>query len=545
VDLRTVTRFSSVPRLSAPAAILACALFLPFLNKAFLVDDPYFLLQAEQVRHEFLHPLNFNICWFVTWDCAPAYKLAPGAALMGYFLAPVIRVAALEPVVHLLQLVVLLAAVAATVSLALRWGVRPAEARVAGLLLVTFPPVLALTDTAMPDTLAMSLGVIGLERFSAWMENRKAAIGAAAALALGLAPFARLHAIGFIALGAVAAILPFCGGRRPLNWTSVLPLLAAGAMFLALSYFTREQSSIGPLPPEARLGLANIPRNARALFSYYVIAFPVAALWLISERRRSGWIALYAGAAFVVCVELAKMRMALAATWMLAALGGLYVALELWRGARARTPNLLLAGLWLLMPCAVLPYFQLPPKYLIASAPAAAILGATCFTQESSRFRRLVLTASIVIFAIASVLILRADARFADMPRSASQELIAPYVIKGEKVWFIGEWGLYWYAQQAGARVVITGTSMPQPGDLLVTGEIDGGSAVLQLFPRKTLIADRIFAWTGGRTMSFADKAGLYSNIWGPLPWSWGSGEVDRFQLWRVEEPASLSSAHE
>jgi hypothetical protein len=238
------------------------------------------------------------------------------------------------------------------------------------------------------------------------------------------------------------------------------------------------------------------------------------------------------------------MAMALAVVWTLAALGGLYVAAELWQAARARTPRLLL-GLWLLMPCVVLPYFQLPPKYLMASAPAAAILGATCFTQESPRFRGIVLTASIAIFAIASLLILRADARYADMSRNASHELVAPYVAKREKVWFTGEWGLYWYAQKAGARVIMKGASMPQPGDLIVAGEQDGGRSVLQLLPRKTLIARRIFAWTGGRTMSIDDKAGLYSNIWGPLPWSWGSGEVDRFQLWRIEEPASLHSAHE
>ena len=35
--------------------------------------------------------------------------------------------------------------------------------------------------------------------------------------------------------------------------------------------------------------------------------------------------------------------------------------------------------------------------------------------------------------------------------------------------------------------------------------------------------------------MSAPDKAGLYLNFWGPLPWSWGSGEIDRYQLWQIE----------
>ena len=71
---------------------------------------------------------KLSVCWFDSCACSPAYRLVPGAALMGYVLFPVIKFAALESVVHLMQLLTLLAALVATVSLAVRWGAGRFEA---------------------------------------------------------------------------------------------------------------------------------------------------------------------------------------------------------------------------------------------------------------------------------------------------------------------------------------------------------------------------------------------------------------------------------
>src|SRR5690242_16042326 len=88
--LRFSASYAPAFRASAPAILVACIFIAPFLHKAFLIDDPYFLMQAEQIRREFLRPLHFTICWFESAVCAPASQLAPGAALMGYFLLPAI-----------------------------------------------------------------------------------------------------------------------------------------------------------------------------------------------------------------------------------------------------------------------------------------------------------------------------------------------------------------------------------------------------------------------------------------------------------------------
>jgi hypothetical protein len=61
----------SVFRCSLPALILSAACLLPYLNKAFLIDDPLFLLQAQQIRKTPLHPLALDICWAEDTECGP------------------------------------------------------------------------------------------------------------------------------------------------------------------------------------------------------------------------------------------------------------------------------------------------------------------------------------------------------------------------------------------------------------------------------------------------------------------------------------------
>src|SRR3974377_2133143 len=75
---------------SLPALILAVLCLVPYLTKAYTADDPYFLLQSNQIRVGPLHPMAFDICWFVPERCGAPADCAPGAALGGYYLLPVV-----------------------------------------------------------------------------------------------------------------------------------------------------------------------------------------------------------------------------------------------------------------------------------------------------------------------------------------------------------------------------------------------------------------------------------------------------------------------
>jgi hypothetical protein len=119
---------------SLPALILSAACLLPYLNKAFTIDDPVFLLQAQQIRKEPLHRMALYICWSYDKGCGPVADDMLGNVLMSYYLLPVASRADPERLVHLMQTLALWCGIAATVSLAFRFGFGTFAACAAGLL---------------------------------------------------------------------------------------------------------------------------------------------------------------------------------------------------------------------------------------------------------------------------------------------------------------------------------------------------------------------------------------------------------------------------
>src|SRR5437763_1709828 len=113
----------------------------------------------------------------------------------------------------------------------------------------------------------------------------------------------------------------------------------------------------------------------------------------------------------------------------------------------------MLLGLWVLIPVPLIIYTHFPIKYMLIVLPAIVLI-LIRILSKLPRGRELS-TYGALVFACAgfSCVLLRADADFAEYGRRASAELIAPHVAAGEKVWYGGQWGFYWYAQQAGARI--------------------------------------------------------------------------------------------
>jgi len=169
---------------------------------------------------------------------------------------------------------------------------------------------------------------------------------------------------------------------------------------------------------------------------------------------------------------------------------------------------------------------------MIAISPAIALIIIRALSSASWNRRLLTYGAIILTCTFYSIVLLRADADFADYGRRAASELIAPYVAKGEKVWFGGEWGFYWYAEKGGARVSKPGEPGPNPGELLAVGLMEGGDATLKRFPNREFIDSRSYDSPHGRTMGYG--AGLYSNHYGYLPWRWDPGATNVYQLWRI-----------
>jgi len=274
-----------------------------------------------------------------------------------------------------------------------------------------------------------------------------------------------------------------------------------------------------------------------------VLAIPLALPWVLIRRgsiARRWWVLLLATGAAAFLLEAWQNPSALASA-AIAGLGATVLFDILAVAWNRRESMQLTLGLWLLTALPVAIYVHLPSKYLLASAPAAALLVARALAERSTATARWIVPVTAVAGIALGVAILRADAAFAGLGRRAAAELVAPNVAAGRRVWFVGNWGFQWYAERAGGLTVSLAEPSPAAGDLLVTTEkTDVAPALKQMLvaryrERTRLIATVADHSPGGRVMDPELGAGFFSNAWGNYPWAWGDDLLDAFELWRIE----------
>jgi 4-amino-4-deoxy-L-arabinose transferase-like glycosyltransferase len=528
-------RISSL-KLALPGILLCAAALLPFLNKAFTIDDPLFLLSARQILTTPLQPMSYPICWISSDICVnSAASLGPLGmqALMGYILVPSILAGGSEWVAHTIQIFFSCVAVVAMVRLALRLGFDRLQAAAAGLMLVAIPPFLVMASTAMPDTLALALGLTGMERLLAWRDERRLLDGILASLSLGLAPFARPNLVLLVPFGALWLFKRF---RLRLMVLQILknpslftPVLAAAGIYVAAIVVTQDRSPESATS-ELMIGSQLLSRNLYSYLQYLVYPIPFAVVWLAIRARKIGW-ALGLPLIFVLVYHFffpaGSVGQELLRAGTIYGFVGLVHTLYSYYGAGDRTHRLL--ALWMLLPVPAVFYVHMPVKYMLLAMPAIIlIMLSELWTLPASR----AISFCCLLIAICagfSLLLLKSDADFAGDARRAAAEMIAPRTAAGQKVWFAGQWGFYWYAQAAGAEVLKPGASELRARDLVAIDKGSGGDVVLQKIAKRERIDWRHYPSPHGRVMG---SGGAFYSGW--VPWVWAPKATSDYELWRI-----------
>jgi hypothetical protein len=519
-----------------PALLLATACLLPFLNKPFLIDDPHFLMMARQIVMHPMHPMDFTECWNLSNDCTKAYALTPGNALLGYVLVPTVLGGAHEWMVHLTQLVLVFIAIAAMTSLVLRFGWDRPHAIAGALLLVATAPFLPMASTSMPDILATAVALVAMERLAAWKAERKWGQGAAAAVALGLAGFARPHLALLLPLAAFF-LLESTNPKEVMEqirqrYWLFAPVFAGTVLLLAIIAITREHN-LAINPPTDVSGVKFIRNNLRSYLLYFVFPLPLAACWA-ANRFKMWWRPLIVMMAVAVPIAYIFLPRHQPLAALLDLVGFVVLADLLFEALKRPKDSSLFLVLWVLIPLPIVYYLQLPTKYLLPCIPAVILLCFRLLEDCSARIARATTIALIVAGTGYSLLILRSDAELARFGRDSMYRLIEPHVAAGERVWFGSQFSSYWYAPLAGATLTFPGGPQPRPGDLLVVGFNEKGYLTLARFPHRTLVDTISHEFRFGRT--WGGGIGLYSN-YGSAYWLWGFGKNpdDRYELWRID----------
>jgi hypothetical protein len=516
-------------RTAAPAMVLAAILLLPFLNKPFTIDDPIFLGAAQHVLTDPLHPADFEQVWN-TGERQKVSEYWLGGTLPAYVLAPVAALGNREWVAHLYQLLLLCVFLWASVEFAERLGCDRMQAGAVGLLIASNPVTLAMSATCMPDIMAAAFAMLGIGRVLAFRDDRRIRTGLAAGTLLALAITCR-GTTGIVFVVAALLLMPSSVKRAAAYFW---PLLLTVAMVVAILALNRAGVAGAGVTGafQALTSIRNVPRNVVGFLCFQALTGPLLAYWLLTAGRR--FLAACAVLVAVGCALAAFTGSANLQQYAVpAALGICFSAalLGLFLELRHAAPLVL----WSASGLVAAPYVHMAAKYLLPGVPAVALLVVLHGARLPRQRLHFLVALLIAAGGIAGILIIVGDSTLAGSQRTAVDQLVTPAIQHGKTVWAGGQWAFLYYAQRAGAQALANTPPLPKPGDVIVISRLDYYGKLeqlpLQLDPVRLRQDNRCGIFVLNRRLS----AGFYSIRFGYLPFAIGCGEVNRYDVFRVQ----------
>jgi 4-amino-4-deoxy-L-arabinose transferase-like glycosyltransferase len=541
------SRLASVfPLLCLLLLVLVC--LLPFLGKAFFIDDTLFLRTAEQIQKHPFDFYGFQINWFDR--TLPMVESTENPPLAGYYLALAALIGGWHEVtLHLAFLLPALLAVWGTYSLARNYCRHPFLAALVALLT---PAFLVSATSVMCDVMLLAFWVWTLVFFERGLQKKGAVaefvVGGCLA---GLAVWAK-----FFGLALVPLLIAYGLFRtRRAGWWLLAPglplLFAAGyewaglalyghdMLFSAAHYAFHSQKGTSDTIWEKTVvglcflggcflpGLFYTPLLWKRWALYLGLCLMAAGLLFIPRMSAFVWVLWNHDGTlnWIVFLEAALL-----------AVGGFYIFLlavaDVWNRRDAVS---LLLFLWFM---GVLVFtvglnWTINARSFLPAVPVLGILVArrleTLQVQANDDSRRCWRWLWPAIPAgAAGLLIANADYNLAGLYKSAAKELLSQYQKPGRTLWFQGHWGFQYYMEQGGARPLETFVStQPQSmvpvkdGDILVVPAQEKEDYFMQtstqyrLLEVKTNAVNRSVA-----TMNTSAGAAFYASKSGPFPFA-------------------------
>lgn len=510
--------------------MLPALLLLPFVGKAFHLDDDLFLQYARALEPAgnpyditFLHG---GAPWPLFHQPNPLGWLIVLASLRSVF-------GETEWVMHLATFAFAPVGLHALGLLARRLGV---SAMAACLMFAGSSAFLVMGSTIMPDVPFAACTVAAMARLVRGIDEDRTRDLVAAGLFAAAAFLLRYT--GLITLGLLL-VYPILARRWRLR--SLLPFLVGGGLALCwdltgrwlhgeshLLHSVSAHAAGGDWPHRARMALAEVihlgaqaplllPVAAALLGGAGGIALGVLALagavgWANAAEgpHAVGAAVVFAWPGMIVLLRCGQVLVSTLAAWV--------------RRAPGPPPLVVFLAVWVVPTTfATVGYWHVAAKYMLLPLPAVVLLLLDWFRAEGS-WRRNLRSLSAALTLAVGLLVGVSDYRFAgvyrdyferDWPRDAPPHGGAGYVA--------GEWGLHYYAERSGLQVY-AGQPMGEYDRLLFAVEVPGEPDAVDTFSveqaRHELVYPGPFA-----VLNRAQNAGFYSNAWGLWPFTW-SGHV-------------------
>jgi hypothetical protein len=516
---------------------LAC--LLPFIHKAFHIDDPLFIWAARQISHD---PYNFY-GFDVNWSDVPlpmpdvtknpplaSYYIALAASMMGWS----------EIALHAAFLVPAILAVIGTYFLAGELCSMPLIAALAGVL----TPVFLLSSTSvMCDTMMLSFWVWAVFLWIWGIKNNSNLSLTGSAVLIAFASLTKYYGICLIPL-----LLAYSLAReRRFRYTLLFLLIPVAAQIL-YNLLTHSLYGRSLLLDAFKFASGYHPTVSKTVFTRTLTGLSFTGGCLLTALLYSPllWRKRILAACAVISlviillsygqmgkgtffVDSGGFNWPFAVQCFLFSVGGVSVILlassDLWK---RRSADSLLLFLWITgtFIFAVFLNWTVNGRSILPMAPAVGILVVRRLesfetADTPGNYKRILLP--LIISLIISLLVVWSDYRLADTARRAADVISAQYADNPGSLWFQGHWGFQYYMEEKGGKPFNALHLTMSPGDIVVAPH---NNYFNFLVPRELLgfvETTRFASFRWLSTMSDSVRAGFYSEEkWGPLPFAFG-----------------------
>lgn len=535
---------------------IAC--LLPWINKAFCIDDPLFLWSAAQIQ---AHPLDFYGC-DVNWysSVQPLYDVTKNPPLVCYYLAGAAAVFGWgEPALHTAFLLPAIGAVWGTWFLA-RMLCR--DAAVAALIALATPAFIVSSTNVMCDTMMLCFWTWAVALWVKGFRSAKNRWLCAASFLMAVAALTKYFAISLIPLLGVYAVLYRRKPTWQLAWLLIPVVSLAGYQFATWKMYGRGLLSdaagfawgIAALPgPGAAIAQETVGSKLLVALSFtggsfLPVLFCAQRLWstkgLASAAILGAVVSVWAR---YFCSQplLSALHKAVPFTAVSAAQFGLFTvcgALILWLAlsdvARNQSADACLLVLWVLGAFGFAGFvnWTCNVRSLLPMAPALGILVVRRMEERRKE------TAAVFgwRWALAPALALAgmvawSDFCFANSARLAASRLADALEAEPGTHWFQGHWGFQYYMHAQGGREFDVQNPETRPGEVMV---IPYANTDVVFYPREfvePILELEIPACRWVTTMRGQLGAGFYSAIWGPMPFVFGPAPLEKYEICRLK----------
>lgn len=545
------------------AAGLPVLLLLPFLGKAFHVDDPLFIWTAKHLLEDPISFYGFDTNW--KRELTPIWQIMQNPPLLSYYLAPFGAAFGFgERAIHVVMLLPTALAGLGTYMVARRFCNWPLMATLLALLT---PAFLVSASQVMSDVPMVACWLWALYFWLRGLEERQERWCIAAAVLIGVGTLTKYFAASMIPLLLLYTFLQ-PRSRWGLAWYLLVPL----GMMLFYEFFTHRLYGVGLISDAGRYAReyrTDFSTGAGSILTHYVsktftgfvftggciasVAFLTPWLW---PRSIFAW-GLRAFLVFFVFVALiipyalpsfnplqavyeinfdrpgvALYSDKMVATvweqylqWCLFFVAGVQIAaLTFYNLHKERDADALLLTLWIggaLIFCCYINHY-VNGRVILPIAPAVAILAVRQLERRGwnrETFWRWA-PGPLAVSTILTLVLCHADYRLAESAKVAAAEIMQEE--HEGTVYFSGHSGFQYYMQELGAESIDIQRALATKGDRYVLPSNNWNP--VQIGPH--LVGDhKVFGYATVPYVStsyYLRHAGFYSDDAGRLPYCFG-----------------------